>query len=93
VTIWIDGTVAFISNGTIVNTYSTICESLLSRISVDSYGYFAISCNGKNQTYLYDSNMQYTNKSIQLGVNINDARLDTNNRLAICGGKNVTIYN
>jgi hypothetical protein len=73
------------------NTYSTQCSSALGRILVDSLGYFALSCYGDAQVYLYDSNMQYTNKSIGIG-NVNNARLDTNKRLAICGS-NVAIYN
>jgi len=85
--------VAVISNGTIENIYPTVCLAPFYSISVYSFGYFALSCYRNSQVYLYDSNMQYTSKSIGLGENVNDPRLDTNNRLAICGGKNVTIYN
>jgi hypothetical protein len=90
--IWGSCAVSVISNGTIENTYSTICSSNLARISIDSFGYFALSCSGNSKVYLYDTNMQYTNKSIGLGGAF-DARLDTNCRLAICGGTNVAIYN
>jgi hypothetical protein len=83
--------VIVISNGTIENSYSTQCYGSLARISVDSFGYLALSCNGNGQVYLYDSNMKYTNKSIGF-VDGWDARLDTNNRLAICGVTNVAIY-
>ncbi len=89
---WGSSAVSVISNGTIKNTYSTICSTNLAGISVDSFGYFVISCSRNSSVYLYDSNMNYTNKSIALGDAF-DARLDTNSRLAICGGKNVAIYN
>ncbi len=59
-------------------------------ISVDEFGYFALSCYDFN-VYIYDSNLTYTNKLIGFDV-VRDARLDTNNRLAICGGSNVAIY-
>jgi hypothetical protein len=36
--------------------------------------------------------MQYSNKSIAFGGAF-DARFDSNNKLAICGGTNVAIYN
>ena len=59
--------VAIISNGTIEKTYSTKCSSYLAGISVDAFGYFALSCSGNGQVFLYDTNMQYTNKSISNG--------------------------
>jgi hypothetical protein len=92
VAIWGSGAVSVISNGTIENTYSTICSSNLAGISVDSFGYLALSCRGDSKVFLYDTNMQYTNKSIAFG-SVYDARFDTNNKLAICGGTNVAIYN
>jgi len=93
VALYNNGNVTVISNGTIENIYPTACLAPFYSISVDSFGYFALSCYGNGQVYLYDSNMQYTSKSIGLGENVNDPRLDTNNRLAICGGTNITIYN
>ncbi len=86
------GKIIEISNNGTVKTYSTKCANQLSSLSVDSFGYFALSCEGSSQVYIYDSNMQYTNKSIAF-VDAFDARLDTNSRLAICGGPNVAIYN
>ena len=84
---------AVISNGSIENIYPTVCLTNLYRISVDSFGFFALSCNGNGQVYFYDSNIEYTNKSIGFGANVLHARLDTNNGLAICGGAYVKIYN
>ncbi len=84
--------VAVISNGVIENTYLTQCSSYLVRISVDSFGYFALSCEN-GQAYLYDSNMQYTSKSIGIGAWVGNVNFDTNNRLAVCGWTNVNIYN
>ena len=74
------GNVAVILNSVIENTYSTVCSGSLARISVDSFGYFALSC-GDGQAYLYDSIMQYASKSIGIGVSIENVRLDTNNRV------------
>ena len=56
------GYVAIISNGMIENTFTTVCFGRLASISVDSVGYFALSCAGDGKVYLYDSNMQYTSK-------------------------------
>jgi hypothetical protein len=61
-------------------------------ISYDSFGYFAQSCWSDNKVYIYDSNMQYTNKSIAL-TGVIDARFDSNKRFAVCGGASVKIYN
>jgi hypothetical protein len=97
VAIWGNGTIAVISNGSIEKTYSTICSSNLASISVDSFGYLALSCSGHIKIFLYDTNMQYKNKSMHLEAfafgGVYDARFDTNNRLAICGITNVAIYN
>jgi hypothetical protein len=87
-----DGNVAVISNGVIENTFSTLCSSGLYRLSVDSFGYFALSC-GNGQAYLYDSNMLYTSKSIGIGVWIGNVKFDTNNRLVVCGETVVKIFN
>ena len=57
------------------------------RISVDSFGFFALSCYEDAKVYLYDVNLKYASKSIVFG-NVYDARIDTNNRFAICGGGN-----
>jgi hypothetical protein len=84
--------VAVISNGIIENTHLTQCSSYLIRISVDSFGYFALSCEN-GQAYLYDSNIQYTSKSIGIGVWVGTVNFDINKRLAVCGSKNVNIYN
>jgi hypothetical protein len=84
--------VAVISNGVVENTYPTVCSNALIRISVDSFGYFALSC-GNGQAYLYDSNMQYTSKSIGIGVWVGNVKFDTNNRLAVCGSTVVKIFN
>jgi|688.fasta_scaffold2224427_1 hypothetical protein len=56
----------------------------------DSFGYFALSCG---QAYLYDSIIQYTSKSIGIEVSIGNVRLDTNNRLVVCGSTVVKIFN
>ena len=95
VALYANANIAVISNGVVENTYPTVCSGTFNRISVDSFGYFALSCYGDGQIYLYDSNIQYTNKSIEFG-GVYDARLDTNNRLAICGGTSwgsIKIYN
>ena len=78
-----------ISNGVIESTYTTQCNALV-RISVDSLGYFSLSC-GDGYVYLQDSNMQFTNKSIAFSAV--DSRLDTNDRLTVLGGNTITIYN
>jgi hypothetical protein len=89
---WNTHNVAIITNGVNKTLYSTKCSSNLAGISVDAFGYFALSCASNSQVYLYDKNMQYTNKTIAYGGAF-DARLDTNSRLAICGGASVAIYN
>jgi hypothetical protein len=91
VAVFNNGNVVIISNGVIENTYSTMCSQNLDRVSIDSFGYIALSCSWSGQVYLYDSNMNYTNKSISFG-GVCDARLDTNKRLTICGGTNVVFY-
>jgi hypothetical protein len=86
------GNVAVISNNLIVTTtYLSRCLGPLGAISVDSFGYFALSCGGDGKVYIYDSNMNYTNKFISF-ENVLDARLDINTNFAICGGWNVKIY-
>jgi hypothetical protein len=92
VAIWGNGIIAVISNGTIEKTYPAKCSSNLAGISVDAFGYFALSCSGNGQVFLYDTSMQYTNKSIAFG-GVYDARFDTNKKLGICGGTNAAIYN
>jgi hypothetical protein len=92
VTILNPGNVAIISNGVIVYTFPTMCSQGLFSISDDSFGYLALSCWGDNEVYIYDSNMQYMNKSIELG-SVRDGRLDTNKRFAICNDNTVKIYN
>jgi hypothetical protein len=84
--------IAIISNGVIANTFPTICLSGLHRITQYLFGYFALSCWGDNKVYIYDSNMQYTSKSIAF-TGVFDARFDSNKRFANCGGASVKIYN
>ena len=96
VSVWHTGNVVVIKNdGLVESVHETVCLTQFSRISVDSFGYFALSCARDGHVYLYDSSMQYTNESIGFSENglIWDARLDTNDRLAICVGLNVYIYN
>ena len=90
VVIYLTSNVAVISNGVIENTFPIQCYHLAS-ISVDSFGYFALSCEGDGKAYIYDSSMNYTNKYIGLDF-VLDARLDINNYFAIGGQKNVKIY-
>jgi hypothetical protein len=91
VAIYGNGNIVVISNDVIENTVSSVCTAILPRISVDSFGYFALSCSGDSNIYLYDSVMQYTNKYIAFN-GIMDARFDTNDRFAICGGSNLKFY-
>ena len=91
VVLFYSGYVAVILNGVLQNSFSTECSVLLTGVSIDPFGYFALSCWGDNKVYIYDSNMQYTNKSIT-HKNVMDTRLDTNNRLTMCGGANVVVY-
>ena len=88
---WNTGIIVVITNGTVA-TYASKCTSELSNINVDSAGYFVISCHSNGIAYLYDSNLQYTNKSTAVS-GIFDTNLDLNNRLAICSLTNVFIYN
>jgi hypothetical protein len=83
--------VTVISNYTVEKEFSTKCSGHLVSLSVDFLGYFALSCNNDNKIYIYDSNMHYTNKSVVFG-NVFDARLDTDNKFAMCGGSNVKVY-
>jgi hypothetical protein len=40
------------------------CSSGLTGISVDSFGHFDPTCHYSHFAYIYNSNQQYTNKSI-----------------------------
>jgi hypothetical protein len=92
VAIWGNGNVGVITDGSNqVQSFATECPSILSSISVDFYGYLALSCSGNSQVYIYDSSITYQSKS--KGINIFDARLDSNGRFATCWGSSVTIYN
>jgi hypothetical protein len=91
VSLWDDGTVVVISNGLIENQYSTQYSINLARVSVDAFGYIALSCPGDGCVYLYDSIMQNTNKNIAF-PGIFDARLDLNDELISCGDQNVKLY-
>jgi hypothetical protein len=89
---YFNGYVAVISSNLIVTTtYQSRCSVYLGAISVDSFGYFALSCKGDGKVYIYDSNNNYTNKFISFDY-VLDARLDINTNLAVCGGRNVKIY-
>ncbi len=69
--------IAIISSNLTINTFPTICSEGSLSISYDSFEYFALSCWGDNIVYIYDSNMQYKNKSIGFFSPF-DARFDTN---------------
>lgn len=93
VTFWSTGSIEAVSNG-VKNTFTAQCATQITSINVDNVGYFVITCYGTGRAYLYDENLAYTNKSILINSDsIIDARLDTNNRLAICSANNVYIFN
>ncbi len=54
-----NGNVAVISNGVIENTLLTLCSSGLYRLSVDSFGYFALSCYGDGQVLSINNGKYY----------------------------------
>jgi hypothetical protein len=90
---WYSGKLSVISDvGVNEGSNPTQCSSGLAGISVDSFGYFALSCYDSNFVYIYNSNRQYTNKSIGIS-NAMATRLDTNYRFGICGSNNVKVYN
>ncbi len=70
----------------------TQCSSGLAGISVDSFGYFALSCHDSNSVYIYSASLQYTGKSIGL-TNAFATRYDTNYRLGISVLNNVKVHN
>ena len=69
----------------------TLCPSGGANINFDSVAYFSISCNGNGISYLYDTSLQFTNKSIKFD-GIFDANYDSSNRLAMCGTNGVAVY-
>jgi hypothetical protein len=91
---WYSGKISVFSDvGVAGDSNPTQCSSGLASISVDSFGYFALSCYDSNLAYIYNSSLQYTGKSIGL-TNVFATRLDTNYRFGICGSiNNVKIYN
>ena len=95
VTFWNDPNIVELTNYTITNQYKLpYSANEITSINVDSMGYFAITSYRNGYIYLYNPNLENTNVSILTPCSENfDARLDTNNNLAICCQENVYIYN
>ena len=83
--------ISVIQNGNVINNFTTLCSQMLSSITVDSYGYLALSCRSNNILYLYHVNGSYMNKYFSL-ANLFYANYDTQNRLAIDGINKIFVY-
>jgi hypothetical protein len=60
---WYSGKLSVFSDvGVAGDSNPTQCSSGLACISVDSFGYFALSCYLSNLAYIYNSSLQYTGK-------------------------------
>ena len=87
--------VIVIQNG-LVSKYFTVNQfdnnnSILS-ITVDTFGYLALTCTASNQIVVYDANGNYMNASLTTSASPHISAIDSSGRFVIMTSKSLDIY-
>ena len=69
-----------------------IAKSQISSITVDSFGYLAMSCFASNQVVVYDSNGNYMNTSTSTSPNPYITAIDSKGRFVLMSSTSLDIY-
>ena len=82
------------SNISVINNgnFTTLCPEKLISLTVDSFGYMAVSCQNNSILYLYHVNGSYMNKSISTATLLFYANYDAQNFIAIGANNKIFVY-
>jgi hypothetical protein len=82
-------------NGTITSEYETICLSSylqIASITIDSFGYLAVTCNADGKILLLDYNLNYLNQYLITSNGPHVTSIDSYGRFVIMTGDGLEIY-
>jgi hypothetical protein len=86
--------IKLLANGTITSEYETICLSSsnqIASITIDSFGYLAVSCNSDGKILLLDYNLNYLNQYLTTSAPYVTA-IDSYGRFVIMTANGLEIY-